>query len=255
MKKLNIRDFVFTGFLSAIIILMTAVPQVGFITLTPLVAVTLLHIPVLVGVFLLPKRLSLILGLVFGVSSWIRSFAPTGPLDFAFQNPLVSVLPRVLFALAAAYVFDGLKWLNQKIKYGDLVTFILVVIITLFGLYYGAVAINQFTGWSLSWLVPVAFIIEVIFLGLYFAFINGKQKANVFLPSSFILGTVIHTLLVLIMLTLVSSELVQSFFPDKTLIGIILTVAATNGLIEAVFAALIGTPILVALNAYMSKNQ
>lgn len=254
MKKNEIFYLALTGIFSAIIVLMTVFPQVGFISLTPFAAVTLLHIPVLIGVFLLPKRYSVLLGLVFGVSSWIRSFAPIAPLDYAFQNPLVSVLPRVLFALSAAYIVDFLKWLNTKLKYGDVVTFSLVTGITLFGLYYGAVAINTFTGWSLSWLTPLALGLGLIFVSLYFAFINKKDKTNVFLPSSLILGTIAHTFLVMILLSLFSSSLVESFFPDKSIVATIFAVAATNGLLEASFAALIGTPIVIALKNFQSRN-
>ncbi len=254
MKKNDVFYVSLTGIFSAIIVLMTVVPQLGFIYLTPLVSVTLLHIPVLIGVFMMPKRYGLMLGLVFGLASFIRSFTPQGPLDNAFQNPLVSVLPRVLFAFAAAYIFDFLKWLNQKSKHGDVITFSLITVITIFGLYFGANAISGMTGWSMDWLVPVALAIGVAFLSVYFAYISSKNKQNIFIPSSMILATLIHTVLVLTMLSIFSTALVEAFFPDKSVVATIFAVAATNGIAEAVAAAVIGTPIVIALQNFKKFN-
>ncbi|MDY0074806.1 MAG: ECF transporter S component [Acholeplasmataceae bacterium] len=255
MKKNDIFYLSLTGIFSAIIILMTVIPQLGFILLAPLVSVTLLHIPVLIGVFMMPKKYGILLGLVFGVASFIRSFYPQGPLDYAFQNPLVSVLPRVLFALAAAYIFDLLKWINAKFKYGDVITFLLVTLVTVFGLYYGANALSLMVGWSMNWLSPIALGLGVIFLSLYYAFINSKDKTKVFFPSSLILSTVIHTILVLTALSIFATDLVESFFPDKSVVATIFAVAATNGLAEAIAATLIGTPILIALSNFKKFNQ
>ncbi len=254
MKRNDVYYLGLTGIFSAIIVLMTVVPQVGFITLAPLASVTLLHIPVLIGVFLMPRKYGALLGLVFGLASMIRSFIPTGPLDFAFQNPLVSVLPRILFALAASYIFDGLKWINAKFKYGDVITFGIVTSITLFGLYYAANALSNWVGWSMGWLAPVALLLGLIFVTLYFAFINKKDKTNVYLPSSLILGTLVHSLIVLSALGIFSTALIEGIFPDRSVIGTIFTIALTNGLIEAIFAAVIGTPILIALQNFRKQN-
>ena len=81
MKKNDIFYLSLTGIFTAIIVLMTIVPQLGFIFLTPLASVTLLHIPVLIGVFMMPKKYGIMLGLAFGVASFVRSFFPQGPLD------------------------------------------------------------------------------------------------------------------------------------------------------------------------------
>jgi len=85
MKKNSIQELTLASVFAAIILVMIFVPQLGFITLTPFVSVTIVHIPVLIGVFLLPKRYGILLGLLFGIGSWIRSFTPMGPLDTAFQ--------------------------------------------------------------------------------------------------------------------------------------------------------------------------
>lgn len=254
MKKNDIFYLSLTGIFTAIIVLMTIVPQLGFIFLTPFVSVTLLHIPVLIGVFMMPKKYGIILGLAFGVASFVRSFFPQGPLDYAFQNPIVSVLPRILFALFAAYLFDFLKWINAKAKHGDVITFFLVTAVTIFGLYYGANSIALMTSWSMKWLAPLALILGISFLTLYFGYITSKNKTNVFIPSALILSTIVHTILVLTFLSIFSTNLVESFYPDKSVVATIFAVAATNGLAEAVAAALIGTPIIIALQNFKKRN-
>ena len=51
----NTREMVLTSMLSAIIIIMSIVPQLGFINIFPAVGITLVHIPVLIGVMTLKR--------------------------------------------------------------------------------------------------------------------------------------------------------------------------------------------------------
>ena len=67
MKRNQIRDLALTSVFAAIILVMTFVPSLGYI-LVGITELTLIHIPVLIGVFLLPKRYAIVLGLIF----WIR---------------------------------------------------------------------------------------------------------------------------------------------------------------------------------------
>ena len=100
--------------LSAIIILMTIVPFLGYIPLGIMTA-TIIHIPVIIGAIVLGPLAGAILGSVFGVSCLINAFIkPPSPLDaLLFQDPLVSVLPRILIGIIAALVF---RWIYKKIK-------------------------------------------------------------------------------------------------------------------------------------------
>ncbi|MEG0686847.1 MAG: hypothetical protein RR425_06135, partial [Erysipelotrichales bacterium] len=93
---------------------MAIVPFLGFIQIG-LVTITLIHIPVLVGSLTFKNRnLALTSGLAFGLSSWMIALArPSAPTDYIFQNPIVSVIPRVLFALLAFYLYMAL---SKKIK-------------------------------------------------------------------------------------------------------------------------------------------
>jgi uncharacterized membrane protein len=86
--------------LTALIIILVYTP-LGMITLGP-ISTTFAHIPVIIGLLAEGPLAGLILGLVFGLASMIRAFtAPAGLLSVFFQDPLVSILPRALFPLAA----------------------------------------------------------------------------------------------------------------------------------------------------------
>ncbi len=253
MKKNNVQDLTLTSVFAAIILMMIFIPNLGFIPLTPFVSVTIIHIPVLIGVFLLPKRYSILLGLFFGIGSWIRSFTPVGPLDVAFQNPLISVLPRFLFVIAAIYVFQGLKALDGKFKHSDVYIFGSVVFITLFGIFFGFKAIADFTSWNQATLSVIALIVIGLFVTLYFAFVRSQDKKRILIPSIMIISTVIHTILVLSALVIFVPQTMIDLFGTNDLLGIIYTIAVTNGLVEALAAAIIGTPIVIALS--MVKNR
>ncbi len=96
--------------------LMTFVPQVGFISLSPFVSFTLLHIPVLFGALLFGWKAGLIYGFAFGGLSFLRAVvAPVSFLDVYFANPLISVLPRMAFGLAAGLMFDLARKVSKNV--------------------------------------------------------------------------------------------------------------------------------------------
>lgn len=128
MKKT--KQLAFGAMIMAIILLMALVPQLGYIQIN-LVAITIIHIPVLIGAMTFKnKNLALIAGTTFGISSWlVAMFRPATPTDLIFQNPLVSILPRILFALLAYWLY---KQLAGKMKSNYLAILISVIISTLF---------------------------------------------------------------------------------------------------------------------------
>lgn len=106
-----------TGVISALIIAMTFVPYIGYISYGGL-SITLIHIPVIIGACLLGIKGGFTFGAVWGISCMLKAlFAPPTPLEgILFKNPVVSVIPRILSGLAAAAVFILLKN-HSKIKY------------------------------------------------------------------------------------------------------------------------------------------
>ena len=106
----RIRQMTVAAMLSAITALLVFSP-IGMIQLPPpLLAVTTVHVPVLIAALVEGWWVGGFVGLVFGTCSLIRAFeAGAGGLTLFFQNPLISVLPRILFPLGAYAVYLLLK--------------------------------------------------------------------------------------------------------------------------------------------------
>lgn len=122
MKNSKIFDMVITAMFVAIILLMSYVPVLGYIQFG-LVSATLIHIPVIVFALLYGTKRGGYMGIVFGLSSLLIAFIRPGtPFDFAFQNPLVSVLPRFLFGLSIYPIFMFINKLHKSNVASALVT-------------------------------------------------------------------------------------------------------------------------------------
>ena len=102
--------------LAAIEVLLAFTP-LGFIQL-PVVSITMLHIPVIIGAIILGPKEGGFLGLVMGGCSMIRSFSSATMVSLLINpttsgNPLASVImtfvPRILIGVAAGYVYLAMK--------------------------------------------------------------------------------------------------------------------------------------------------
>jgi len=101
MAVLPVRKIAVAGVLSAIAIVL-GVTRLGFIPWFSGASVTILQVPVIIGAVLEGPLVGLIIGLLFGLSSLLQAaIAPTGPVDLAFTNPLISVVPRLLIGPVA----------------------------------------------------------------------------------------------------------------------------------------------------------
>src|SRR5574344_1727157 len=70
-SKIKTHDITLDAMFIGIIILMGAVPQLGYIQILPWLSLTLLHLPVLIGAYLFGWKRGLLYGTAFGVTSWI----------------------------------------------------------------------------------------------------------------------------------------------------------------------------------------
>ena len=84
-------------------------PPIGLIPTPWGLNVTILHIPTILGALLLGPVGGLGIGAIFGISSMVRAISNPVGLSIMFTNPLISILPRVLFGLTAWLVFSGLE--------------------------------------------------------------------------------------------------------------------------------------------------
>ena len=94
------------GMMSALIIAMTFVPYIGYISYGAL-SITLIHIPVIIGACVMGVKGGAILGTVWGVSCIIKAvLAPPSPLEgIIFKNPVVALIPRIIAGAVAGLVF------------------------------------------------------------------------------------------------------------------------------------------------------
>ena len=102
-KKTDVRRMAIIGVLSAISIMLSMTP-LGFIPIGPTNA-TIMHIPVIIGAIIEGPVVGITVGFIFGVTSLLKALTMPTITSFAFVNPLVSVLPRMLIGIVAYYVY------------------------------------------------------------------------------------------------------------------------------------------------------
>ncbi len=116
-----------TALFIAVILVMSAVPFLGYIPLGPINATTI-HIPVILGAILFGWKRGALLGGVFGLTSLIKNtvtpnassfvFSPFVPVLGSEKGSLwalaVALLPRVLIGVFAALVFSALTKVKVK---------------------------------------------------------------------------------------------------------------------------------------------
>lgn len=98
-----------TAMMIAVTLVLGATP-LGLIR-TPILTATTLHIPVIIATLVLGLEAGVLTGLVFGVQSLVNNLASTSFFGPFFINPLVSVLPRLLFPVCVHGVALCVKWL------------------------------------------------------------------------------------------------------------------------------------------------
>ena len=103
-KKKLIR-LVMCALFAALIVVMTFTPYLGYITVG-IIEITTLHIVVILGAAILGPKYGAVLGGVWGLTCIIRAFQ-FGIIPF--QNPLVSLVPRIIVGLFAGLIFYGLS--------------------------------------------------------------------------------------------------------------------------------------------------
>lgn len=115
--------------LSAVIIVMTFVPYLGYISYGGL-SITLIHIPVIIGACILGIKGGAVLGAVWGVSCLIKAvLAPPTPLEgIIFKNPLIALIPRIIAGAAAGLVWELISKKDTKKHLSSIVSAIICCI-------------------------------------------------------------------------------------------------------------------------------
>jgi len=130
MKKEN-YDLTTTALFTAIIILLSAIPALGYIPLGAINATTI-HIPVIIGAALLGWKKGALLGGVFGITSLIKNtlqpnatsflFSPFVPVfgteKGSFYAIIVALVPRIMIGVTAYLTFTLLKKAKAPLRFG-----------------------------------------------------------------------------------------------------------------------------------------
>ena len=233
----NNRIFLLTLMVTfiTIMVVLTVFWQIGYPLMFGGVNMNLLIVPVLIGVFILPLKYGIVLGFLMGMSSFILSFALGIPI---FQNPLISVLPRMLFILPAFYIYRFMRSIVEKYpKYGKQISFILISLVTVFSFYYGLEQIFKLMNWNFETFVPFILVMIVFVLTFYFNYLDRIDQKFIYVPTSLILGTLSHSIITILSMIV---------FGDGTFQTLIVLLT-TNVLAEAIIVVAIATPIVIVL--------
>lgn len=272
MKERKVFDMILMSTFSAIVIMLALVPNIGYITFIPgFASLTIIHIPVIIGLMVLSFKQSVGLFTLFGFTSLIVAFwRPGGPVDYAFQNPLISVLPRVITGLISFAAMILLKKLMTVEKYGKTLIFMTVSMVTILFLYFAGRGLSLQLDWDLNLITPIMLVIGVIVISVYYYQIEKRKDDDIiYVPATFIISSMLHSLIVLTTLATITVKLpvyddasnviqmVSSTVPDYFGMAgsaLIYGSLGTSSLIEALLAVIIGTPIVIALKNYQKRD-
>jgi uncharacterized membrane protein len=112
MYNQKVRDLVYLSMLMAIIIVLAFVPNIGLFRIGP-ISFTIVHIPVIIATIYLNRRIGVLTGAIFGISTLIVAYTQVMETpfttDFLFRNPAISVAPRMVFPYVTALFYDNLR--------------------------------------------------------------------------------------------------------------------------------------------------
>lgn len=104
----QVRRLTVCAMLTAIIWLLTISP-IGFTLPFFGISMTFNHIPMIIGTLMEGLGVGCVLGAMFGLSSMYSAFTRPSYYSPLFQNPLISVVPRLLTAPITYFVYKGVK--------------------------------------------------------------------------------------------------------------------------------------------------
>lgn len=211
----KIRDLVILSMFTAIVLLMAFTP-IGLIDL-PLIKATLLHIPVIIGSVMLGPKKGAFLGFVFALSSFYKNTIVPGVLSFAFTPliPLPGLTKGSLLSIIVCFV--------PRILVGVVPFFVLKGIEALVGKLSGK---------------------------------NNRATRTAAVTVAALAGSFTNTILVMGMIFIFFKDYyaAANSIPVETVLTVILGVVGTNGVPEAIVAAVIATPVCFALDKVFERT-
>ncbi|MBK8050498.1 MAG: ECF transporter S component [Anaerolineales bacterium] len=115
------RKIVITAVLIAITIVLS-IPlnlgpfiSLGFIAIPPMIAVTILVVPTIIGAVLEGPIVGFIVGAAFGLFSlFLAAQQPAGSANAIFVDPIISVVPRLFIGPVAWLVYTAMKSMREQ---------------------------------------------------------------------------------------------------------------------------------------------
>jgi uncharacterized membrane protein len=159
MAVLPVRKIATAGVLSAVAVVL-GVTRLGMIPWFAGASLTIAHVPVIIGAILEGPIVGAVIGFLFGLFSLVQAaIAPNGPVDAAFVNPLISILPRILVGPAAALTYALIAGAAEP-KGGRAAAAVIIAAIagtlTNTVLVLGGLGVFQFFPWSMIGAVAIA---------------------------------------------------------------------------------------------------
>ena len=114
LRDKRIEKMVIYAIIIAIMAILNFVPNVGYINIIPIPnanAVTIIHLFVLVFAWIFGWKEATFAGFIFGAFCFANSF--TNPAYELFRNPIVSIVPRLLFGFLSGLGFDLLRLVRR----------------------------------------------------------------------------------------------------------------------------------------------
>ncbi|NCU25458.1 ECF transporter S component [Candidatus Nomurabacteria bacterium] len=264
----QIRKLVTAAFLLAIIIIMAVTP-LGFLRLG-ITALTIIHLPVIIGSVLLGPAYGAFLGFAFGVSSVLNATFAPDLTSFAFSpfysaggftgngwSLVVAIVPRVLTGVVPFFIYKLLSFLLQK-KYTDIIAHIVIILGSLGLAVYKLVEVVEKGTTSL--------LFDFLIYTIIFAYITGDAISKKFrfrsretmpFAAAGVLGSLTNTVFVLGSMSLFFGPQVAQVVGTSAdlLYKFIFTLIATNGIPEAIFASLMTVIICKAAIKMFRKEE
>lgn len=240
-NKLDARNIALIGVLGGVTIFLGLTPM-GFIPIGP-TAATIMHIPVIIGAIVGGPIVGAFVGLIFGLSSLFNAIMKPTVVSFAFLNPLVSVVPRILIGLGTAYIYQWLKGISKE-KAKILISIIWVGITAYLG--YGIYSAIQ-QGKTLAIVINVV-LLTILAITIFLSFRQmGAAPLDVAITAA--AGTLINTVLVLnLIYFLYGEQFVTALGKDvATVRQTIFTIGVVNGIPEIMVAVILVTGVINAL--------
>ncbi len=181
VRRMGTREIVVIGMLGAITMLL-GLTGLGFIPLVFMNA-TILQIPTIIGALIEGPRVGAFVGLIFGSFSLYQSIMSPTIMAFAFLNPLVSILPRVLIGPMAYLVYKILPIKGSYLRIGT-AAFIGSMVNTVGVL--GMIYILYAKEFAMARDIPVDHVVNLL-LGV--AAVNGIPEA---ILSAFIVTPIVY---------------------------------------------------------------